>query len=159
MNKTLTLILQGLIVLIGLLVLGLLIRLPLTEGRAVNLDLFHIYADPLILYSYGASVFFFMALYKAFKFLGYIRQHKLYSFNSVEAVKSIKNYALVLSIFIVLAAVYIWLFHHKEDDPAGFIAICIAATLVLVLIATAAAKVEKRLVKGLRMKSQLNQTI
>lgn len=159
MNKTLTLILQGLIALIGLLAFGLMIRLPLTEGRAVNLDLFPIYADPFILYSYGASVFFFMGLYKAFKFLGYIRQHKLYSSNSVEAVKSIKNYALVLSIFIVLAAVYIRLFHHKEDDPAGFIAICIAATLVLVLIATAASKVEKRVEKGFTMKSQLNQTI
>lgn len=159
MNKTLTLILQGLIALIGLLAFGLMIRFPLTEGRAVNLDLSSIYADPFILYSYGASVFFFMGLYKAFKFLGYIRQHKLYSSNSVEAVKSIKNYALVLSIFIVLAAVYIRLFHHKEDDPAGFIAICIAATLVLVLIATAASKVEKRVEKGFTMKSQLNQTI
>jgi hypothetical protein len=62
--------LQAVIVLIGIVALVILIRFPLTEGRAANLDLFSIYSDPFILYGYAASIVFFVALYKAFKLLG-----------------------------------------------------------------------------------------
>ena len=44
--------LQAVIVLIGMVILAILIWLPLTEGRATNLDLFTIYADKFILYGY-----------------------------------------------------------------------------------------------------------
>lgn len=43
----------------------ILIWFPLTEGRATHLDLFSTYADPFILYGYGASIAFFVALYNA----------------------------------------------------------------------------------------------
>src|SRR5690606_24036512 len=82
--------LQAVIVLIGIVVLAIMIRFPLTEGRAANLDLFSIYADPFILYGYAASIAFFVALYKAFKLLGYIGQNNVFSLNSVRALKSIK---------------------------------------------------------------------
>ena len=69
MKRIPTLFLQAAIVLIGLVVLAALIGLPLTEGRAKNLDLLSVYADPFILYGYTASIAFFVALYKAFKLL------------------------------------------------------------------------------------------
>src|SRR5215204_6804461 len=106
--------LQAVIVLIGIVALAILIWFPLTEGRATNLDLFSIYLDPFILYGYAASIAFFVALYKTFKLLGYIGHNKIFSSNSVKALKSIKYCAIVLSILIVLGGLYVRLFHHKD---------------------------------------------
>ncbi|MCU0342551.1 MAG: DUF2975 domain-containing protein [Ignavibacterium sp.] len=143
--KRSSIFLQVVIVLIGIVALAILIRFPLTEGRAANLDLFSIYFDPFILYGYAASTVFFVALYKAFKLFGYIGQNKVFSSNSVKTLKSIKYCAIALSVLIVLAGLYITLFHNKEDDPAGFLAICIVTTFISIVVATAAAIFEKLL--------------
>jgi hypothetical protein len=146
-------------VLIGVVALAILIWLPLTEGRATNLDLFSIYFDPFILYGYAASIAFFVALYNAFKLLGYIGQNKVFSSNSVTALKRIKYCAIALSILIVMAGLYIKIAHNKEDDPAGFLAICIVTTFVSVVVATAAAIFEKILQNAVDMKSENDLTI
>ncbi|GAB2875223.1 DUF2975 domain-containing protein [Hymenobacter ruber] len=159
MKKISTVFLQVIVVLIGGVMLALLIRLPLTEGRAANLDLVHIYSDPLILYGYAASIAFFVALYKAFTLLRYIGQNQVFSPGSVGALRSIKHCALVLSVLIVAAGVYIRLFHDKNDDPAGFLAICMATTLASVVAATAAAIFEKILQNAIDMKSENDLTI
>ncbi len=145
--------LQIVVVVIGIMTLAILIRLPLTEGRSTNLDLFSIYFDPLILYGYAVSIAFFVALYKTFKLLGYIGHNKVFSLNSVKALKSIKYCAIILSISIVLAGLYIKLFHNKEDDPAGFLALCIVTTFVSIVVATAAAIFEKLLQNALEQKA------
>jgi hypothetical protein len=136
-----------------------LLWFPLTEGRAANLGLLSIYFDPFILYGYAASIAFFVALYKTFKLLGYIGQNKIFSSNSVKTLKSIKYCAIVLSILIVLAGLYIKLFHNKEDDPAGFLAICIVTTFASIVVATAAAIFEKLLQNAIDMKSENDLTI
>ncbi len=146
--------LQGVIVLVGLVALAIMIRFPLTEGRAENLELFSIYADPFILYVYAASIPFFIALYKAFKLLGYIGQDKAFSLKSVSTLRSIKHCAFVLSIFIVMAGVYIRIFHHKDDDPAGFLALCMVTTFLTLAVATAVSVFEKILQKGMDLKSK-----
>lgn len=151
--------LQAVVVLIGTVALAILIRVPLTEGRATNLDLFSIYADPFILYGYAASIAFFIALYKAFKLLGYIGQNNVFSPNSVETLKSIKHCAIVLSIFIVGAGLYIRIAHDKDDDPAGFLAICIVTTFASIVVATAAAIFQRLLQNAVDMKSENDLTI
>ena len=151
--------LQAAIVLIGIVALAILIWLPLIEGRAADLDLFSIYSDPFILYGYAASIAFFVALYKAFKLLGYIGQNKVFSLSSVKALKSIKYCAIVLSILIVMAGAYIRIFHSKEDDPVGFLAICIVTTFVSIVAAAAAAIFEKVLQNAIAMKSENDLTI
>ena len=148
MKRSSTIFLQAVIVIIGILAIAIMIRFPLTEGRAANLDLFSIYSDPLILYAYAASIPFFIALYKAFKLLGYIGQNKAFSPDSVKTLRSIKYCAIVLSVLIVMAGIYIRIFHSKDDDPAGFLAMCIVTTFVSIVIATAAAVFEKILQKG-----------
>ena len=145
MKRILILFLQVVIVLIGIATLYLMIRFPLTEGRARNLDLFNIYFDPFILYGYASSIAFFVALYKAFKLLGYINQNKLFSPTSVRTLRSIKHCALTLSILIAMGGLYIRIFHNKEDDPAGFLAMCIVTTFISVVVATAVAVLEKKL--------------
>ena len=159
MKRISTLFLQAVIVLIGLIALAVLIFFPLTEGRATNLDLFSIYFDPLIIYVYLMSIAFFIALYKAFKLLGYIGQNKIFSTNSVKTLAGIKYCAIAISIAIVIAAIYIRIAHHKDDDPAGFIAICIVTTFASSIVATAAAIFEKLLQNALDMKSENDLTI
>lgn len=159
MKKISIVFLQAVLVLIGIIALVILIWFPLTEGRATNLDLFSIYADPFILYGYAASITFFVALYKAFRLLGYVGQNKVFSSNAVNALKSIKYCAIVLSILIVGAGLFIRLSHNKDDDPAGFLAICIVAVFVSIVMATAAAIFEKILQNAIDMKSENDLTI
>jgi MFS superfamily sulfate permease-like transporter len=159
MKRSSIIFLQTVIVLIGIVALAILIRFPLTEGRAANLDLFRIYFDPFILYGYAASIAFFIALYQAFKLLGYIGQNKVFSSNSVRTLKSIKYCAIALSILIVTAGLYIRISHNKEDDPAGFLAICIVTTFISIVVATAAAIFEKILQNAIDMKSENDLTI
>src|SRR5688572_15440867 len=150
--------LQAVIVLIGMVALTILVWFPLTEGRAANLDLFSIYLDPFILYGYAGSIAFFVALYKAFKLLGYIGQNKVFSSDSVKTLKSIKYCAIILGIFMVTAGLFIRLSHNKEDDPAGFLAICIVAVFATIVVATAAAIFEKILQNAVDMKSENDLT-
>jgi hypothetical protein len=120
---------------------------PLTEGRAVNLDLYHIYADPFILFGYIASVPFFVALYKGYQLLDYTGQKETFSSKAINALKTIKYCALLFGVFIIAAAIFIVLFHNKEDDPAGFIALCILTTVLSCVVAFTASIFEKRLQK------------
>lgn len=159
MKRVSIIFLQAVVVLIGIVALAILIIVPTKEGRAENLDLFSIYADPLILYGYAASIAFFIALYKAFKLLGYIGQNRVFSSDSVGALKSIKRCAIVLGVLIVLAGVYIRIFHHEDDDPAGFIAMCIMTTFAAIVVATAAAIFEKILQNAIDIKSENDLTI
>lgn len=138
---------------IGVVAIAILVRFPLNEGRAVNLDLFSIYTDPFIIYGYAASIPFFIALYHAFKLLGYIRHGGAFSQNSITALKSIKFCAIALSILIVLAGFYIRIFHHKDDDPAGFLALCFITTFTSLVVATAVSVFEKILQNGVDLKS------
>src|SRR3989344_3377924 len=98
MKRSSTIFLQVVILALGILALAIMIRFPLTEGRAVNLDLFSIYTDPFIIYGYVVSIAFFVALYQAFILLGYIRQNKVFSVHSVKALRNIKYCAIILSI-------------------------------------------------------------
>ena len=159
MKKNSTVFLQVVLVLIGIVALAIMIRFPLTEGRAANLDLFSIYADPFLIYGYLSSIAFFVALYQAFKLLGYIRRNKVFSLNSVRTTKSIKYCAIALGILIVMAGLYIRTFHDKDDDPAGFMAICIVTTFISSVVATTAAVVEKILQNGVDIKLENEQLI
>src|SRR3989344_6489113 len=163
MKRGSTIFLKVVIVLIGIVTLAVMIRFPLTEGRAVNLDLFSIYSDPFIVYGYLASIPFFVALYQAFKLLGYIGQNKIFSLNSVKALRTIKYCAIALSILIVMAAIYIRLSFSvtsvTDDDPAGFIAVSIVATFISIVVAIAAAVVGKTLQSAVDIKSENDLTV
>lgn len=158
MRKISIVFLQIAIVLIGIVAVAILIRVPLTEGRATNLDMFSIYTDPFILYGYAASVAFFVALYKAFRLLGYIGQNKVFSSSSVKALKSIKYCAIILSILIVAAGLYVRIF-QSDEDSAGFLVICIVTTFASGIVATAAAIFEKILQNAIDMKSENDLTV
>src|SRR3989344_5922983 len=159
MKRGSTIFLKVVIVLIGIVTLAVMIRFPLTEGRAVNLDLFSIYSDPFIVYGYLASIPFFVALYQAFTLLGYIGKNKVFSLSSVKALRNIKYCAIIQNILIVMAILYIRTSRNIDDDPAGFIAIGILATFISIVIATAAAVFEKLLQSAVDIKSENDLTV
>ena len=79
MKRGSTLFLKLIILLIAIVVLTWMIVFPRLEGRATNLDLISIYKDPLIIYAYIGSIPFFVALYQAFKLLGYVDANNIFS--------------------------------------------------------------------------------
>ncbi len=145
MKRSSIIFLKSVIPLIAIGTLAVMIRFPLTEGRAASLDLFSIYSDPFILYGYIASIPFFVALYQTFKLLGYIGRNEASLPCSMKALRTIKYCAIIQSILIAIAGLYIRMFHAKDDDPAGFLAIGMAAILISLIVAKVAAKFEKRL--------------
>ena len=160
MKKSSIIFLQVVIVLIGIGVLALMLWEPHLEGRNARATLFEIYfKDPFLAYAYVASISFFAALFQAFKLLGYIGQNKVFSQAAVNALRTIKYCAIVMGILIVMAALYIRIFHAKEDDPAGFIALCVVATFISIIIATAAAVFERTLQKAVDIKSENDLTV
>lgn len=148
-------LLQSAVILFGFVILAALIKLPLTEGRAVNLDLFHIYTDPFILYGYATSIPFFLALFMAFKLLKYIGQSQLYSLDAIAAVMNIRYCVIVFSIFTFTAGVLILIFHDQEDDSAGFIFLCIITILLSIFVATIASLLENKIRKVIELKSKI----
>jgi Protein of unknown function (DUF3036). len=160
MKRGSTLFLKAVILLVGIGALAGMIIFPQLEGRNTNADLFSIYfQDPFLAYVYMASIPFFVALYQAFQLLRYIGQNKVFSPDSVKALRTMKYCAIILSILIVIAALYIRLFHAKGDDPAGFIALCIVTTFISVVIATATAVFEKLLQSAVDIKTENDLTV
>ena len=153
-----TLFLKLVLLLIAIGALAGMIRFPQTEGRAANLDLISIYADPLIIYGYIASIAFFVGLYQAFKLLNYIDANKAFSPGAVNALKNIKFASLSLIGFIALAVLYLRFFAHG-DDPAGPTALGILVSFALAVIATAAAVFQRLLQNAVDMKSEIDLTV
>lgn len=134
MKKSWSIFLQAIVVLIALAVLVGLVVLPSKEGRAANLSTTEIYFDPFILYGYAAAVFFFVGCYKVCRALGLAGHDRLYSNEMLHTLKAVMNCALVFAGMIVLAALYITVFHATDDDPAGFLAMCALTSLLAVTV-------------------------
>src|SRR5438445_5752113 len=118
MKRASTIFLQVVIVLIGIAVLAFLLWEPHLEGRNVNATLFEIYfKDPFLAYAYMASIPFFVALYQAFKVLGYVGQNKVFSPGAVKALRTIKFCAISIIGFVVGGEIFIML--GNSDDRAG----------------------------------------
>jgi hypothetical protein len=146
MKKASILFLKVVILLVAVIVLAGMIRFPQTEGRATNLDLISIYSDPLIIYSYIASIPFFIGLYQAFKLLNFIDTNKTFSQDGVNTLKNMRFASLSLIGFIALALLYIRFFVNGED-PAGPTALGIILILAFGVIATATGIFQKRFQK------------
>jgi hypothetical protein len=148
-------------VVLGLIAAGVLVAMlwfPQTEGRAANLDLLSIYADPLILYVYLASVPFFIGLFQAFKLLNLIDANKAFSQDAVNALKNMKLASLSLIAFIISALVYIRFFANG-DDPAGPTMLGLIVSLAFGVIATAASIFEKLFQNAANLKSENDLTV
>jgi hypothetical protein len=160
MKRSSTIFLQIVIVLIGIGALALILWEPHLEGRNAHATLFEIYfKDPFLAYAYLASIPFFVALYQTFMLLGYIGQNKVFSQDSVRALRTIKNCAMALVAFIVGAEAYFFIFVRGKDDIAGGVVIGLFMIFVSVVAATAAAVFERLLQSAVEIKSENDLTV
>ena len=158
MKKGSTIFLQVVIVLIGIASLGFMLWEPHLEGRNVHATLFEIYfKDPFLAYAYLGSLPFFVALYQAFKVLGYARLNKVFSPEAVKALRTIKYCAICIIGFVAVGEIFIM--SGDSDDRAGGVFMGVLITFGSVVIVTAAAVFGRHLQNAVDIKSENDLTV
>src|SRR6266496_4088426 len=158
MNRGSILFLKAVVVIIAIGALAVLLWEPHVEGRNAHATLFEIYfKDPFLAYAYIASIPFFVALYQAFKVLGYAGQNKVFSQAAVKALRTIKYCAIAIIGFVVVGEIFIML--GDSDDRAGGVFMGILITFGSIVIATAAAMFERILQNAVDIKSENDLTV
>ena len=158
MKRSSTIFLQIVIVLIGIGALALMLWEPRMEGRNAHSTLLEIYfRDPFLAYAYIASIPFFVALYQAFKVLGYAGQNKVFSQAAVKALGTIKFCAIAIIGFVAVGEIFI--IFGNSDDHAGGVFMGILITFGSIVIATAAAMFEQILQNAVDIKSENDLTV
>lgn len=155
MKRSSIIFLQVIIVLIGVGALALLLWEPHIEGvNAHATTLFEIYFDdPFLALVYIGSIPFFVALYKAFKILGYAGRDKVFSPVAVKALRTIKYCALAIIGFVVVEEIFIML-NHGSDDATGGIMMGVLISFGSIVVATAAAVFQRILQNAVDIKSE-----
>lgn len=160
-RRAATIFLQVIVILVGVIVLSALLIEPHLEGRNTNSTFFQIYfTDPFLAYIYLASIPFFVALFQAFRELGYVRRNKIFSTTAVRGLRTIKYCGLIIAGSTVAADIYIRIAaHNSNDDPAGAVMLGIIITFASVVVAAAAAVCEKTLQNAVDIKSENDLTV
>ncbi|HEX4321709.1 MAG TPA: DUF2975 domain-containing protein [Acidobacteriaceae bacterium] len=160
MKKSSTIFLQAVIVLIGIGALALLLWEPHVEGRNAHATTFQIYFhDPFLAYAYFASTAFFVALYQAFRLLGFVGKSEVFSQRSVNALRTIKRCAMCLIGFLLGAEVYFQTVQRGKEDIAGGVMLGLLLIFVSAVVATAAAVFERTLQSAVELKSENDLTV
>lgn len=138
MKKISTIFLQIVTVLIGIGALAFMFLEPRLEGRNMHATLFQTYFnDPFLLYAYTASIAFFIALYQAFKLLGYAGRNEAFSEASVRALRIIKYCALTIIGFAVIPLAYLIIVRPGDDTAGGVFMSLLIIFVSLVIVALA----------------------
>jgi hypothetical protein len=158
MNRGSILFLKAVLVLIGIGAFALMLWEPQIEGRNVHATPFEIYfKDPFLAYAYVASIPFFVAVYQAFKVLGYAGHNKVFSPEAVRAVRTIKYCAMAIIGFVAGGELFILL--GDSDDRAGGVFMGILITFASMVIATAMVVLERVLQNAVDLKSENDLTV
>jgi hypothetical protein len=152
--------LQAVIVLIGLGALAVMLWEPQVEGRNAHATQFEIYfKDPFLAYAYIASIPFFLALYQAFKLLGYAGQNQVFSPAAVKALRTIKYCALAIIGFVAVSVIFMPFSDPGDDDGPQGVVMRILITFGSIVVATAAAVFERILQNAVDLKSENDLTV
>ena len=98
-----------------------------------------------------------MALYQAFKVLGYAGQNDIFSQAAVKALRTIKSCAIAIIGFVAVSVMFM-LFSDPDDRPAG-IFMRILITFPSIVVATTAAVFERILQNAVEIKSENDLTV
>jgi Protein of unknown function (DUF2975) len=157
MKRSSTIFLQVVIVLIGVGALAFMLWEPHVEGVNAHATVFEMYFNSFVAYAFIGSIPFFVALCQAFKLLGNIGRNEIFSQRSVRALRTIKYCALAL-IGFVAASVIFMIGGDREDRPAG-VFMRLLVTFPSIVVATAAAILERILQNAVAMKSENDLTV
>jgi hypothetical protein len=149
--------LQAVVVLIGIGVLALLLREPHTEGVNKDAGFFEVYLDPFIAYVYVTFIPFFVALYQAFKLLGYAGRNRVFSPEAVRALRTIKYCALAMIGFVAVSVLF--MIHADPEDRPGGLFMRMLIAFPSIVVAATAAMFERILQNGVELKSENDLTV
>ncbi|MFS0861077.1 DUF2975 domain-containing protein [Fredinandcohnia sp. 179-A 10B2 NHS] len=160
MKRGTTTFLKIAVILIGIPILALCIfGLPLIAKDAAESSLRMAYVLYGILgIMYVSAIPFYLALFQAFKLLGYIDQNKAFSDLSVTALKKIRNCATTISILYVIGLPLFYIVGEVDDAP-GVILIGMVFTFAPMVIAVFAAVLQRLLQEAIRIKSENDLTV
>jgi hypothetical protein len=160
MKRSSTIFLQVVILLVGFGALAFLLWEPHLEGRNAGATLFEIYfKDPFLAYAYVASIPFFVALYQAFKLMGYAGQNEVFSPAAVKALRTIKFCAIAIIAFVAVSVAFIPFGDPDDDDGPQGVVMRILIAFGAIVVATAAAMFERILQNAVDMKSENDLTV
>jgi hypothetical protein len=149
-----TLFLKLIVLVIGIAVLAVCaIILPM----GIMMDLSGYYR-PILLGLYIPAIPFFVALFKAYRLLGYIEENQIFSITSVNALRRIKHCAIVISLWFLATSPYIYTVADKDDAP-GVILACYVIIFASMVIATFAAVMQKLIQNAVEIKSENDLTV
>jgi DUF2975 family protein len=98
-----------------------------------------------------------VALYQAFKLLGYVGQNQVFSPEAVRALRTMKYCALAIVGFVAVSVIFM-ISADRDDRPAG-VFMRLLVTFPSIVVATAAAIFERILQKAVDMKSENDLTV
>ena len=154
MRKCSTVFLQLVVVLIAIAALALMLWEPHIEGRNANSTAFEVYFnDPFLAFAYIASTPFFVAIYQAFKVLGYAGENRVFSHEAVKCMRIIKYCAIAIVGFVVVSVFFMPFSASDDDGPQGVV-MRIFATIGSFVIAAVAAIFERVLQNAVDIKSE-----
>jgi len=154
MKRSSTIFLQVVIVLMGFGALAFVLWAPQRNAQAT---LFEKYFNAFVAYTYVTSIPFFVALFQAFKLLGYAGRNEIFAPGSVRALRTIKYCALAI-IGLVVVSVSFMIGGDREDRPGGLF-MRILVTFPSIVVATAAAICERILQNAVDIKSENDLTV
>lgn len=154
MKQRSTLFLKIVIALIALAVLGICtILLPM----ALMTDKTGFYR-PIVVGLYAPAIPFFLALYQAFKLLGFIDKNMAFSQPAVQTLKQITYYGFIISGLFAVGMPYIF-YAAERDDAPGVILIALVIIGASFVIGVAAALFQRLLQNAVDIKSENDLTV
>jgi hypothetical protein len=157
MKRGSTIFLQLIIVLIGVGALAFMLWEPHIEGANAHATLAKMYFNSFVAYAFMASIPFFVALYEAFKLLGYIGRNEIFSQAAVKALRIIKYCALAIIGFVAVSVIFM-ISGDRDDRPAG-VFMRLLITFPSIVVATAAAMFARILQNAVDIKSENDLTV
>ncbi|MCE3202245.1 DUF2975 domain-containing protein [Paenibacillus sonchi] len=160
MERGTTLFLKAAVILMGIPVLALCIfAVPEIADFAAELYPDMTFIKYLVFIDlYASAVPFYIALYQAFRLLGYIDRNKAFSELSVRVLKNIKYCAIVISGLYVVGLPLFYLMAEKDDAP-GIIVIGLVIIFASLVIAVFAAVLQKLLQEAIELKLENDLTV
>ncbi|MFA5522895.1 MAG: DUF2975 domain-containing protein [Tissierellales bacterium] len=153
-----TFFLKFAVILMGLPVIALCIYgLPWLTNNPINSDYAYI-IYPILIGMYVSAIPFYIALYSAFRLLGYIDQNIAFSELSVRTLKHIKYCAIAISTLYVIIMPFTYLLAEKDDAP-GLIIFGTVPVFASIVIAVFAAVLQKLLKNAIDIKNDNDLTI
>jgi len=149
-----TLLLKGIVLLIGLIVFAFCsIVLPVGIRAESGGDYF-----PVLLGVYGVAIPFFIGLYQIMKLLSLIDAGKAFSEASVVALARVKACAGVICALCVAYMPYIYIAAENDDAP-GVIMLGLIVVFASAVVAVLAALLQRLLGDALAIKSENDLTV